>query len=221
MMTNRQLDILEILLEKDKTTTKEIADQLKVNRRTIERHIDMMCLKGIPIITKAGRNGGVYIDKTYKVDKSFFTESEMVNLFLAASIYHNIFGSDYQKSMIQKMLLLNPDLITNIKNVTEKYFVADLFNDKIHVELWIKQAIDTAILGENYIRCKLKNKIISLIPLSYVLKKDGLYLYGFDEKYMMVKLSKSVEVEVDFEKIVAKDKQFLGYREHKNIEVIV
>ena len=60
----RQFLILGIFIyiyRSGKTTTKEIAERFEVSPRTVYRYINSICEAGVPIITKAGYGGGVYI----------------------------------------------------------------------------------------------------------------------------------------------------------------
>ena len=59
-----------------KTTTKEIAERFEVSPRTVYRYINSICEAGVPIITKAGYGGGVYIMDGFKLESLFYTEDE-------------------------------------------------------------------------------------------------------------------------------------------------
>ena len=75
----RQFLILGIFIYKDrsgKPTTKEIAERFEVSPRTVYRYINSICEAGVPIITKAGYGGGVYIMDGFKLESLFYTEDE-------------------------------------------------------------------------------------------------------------------------------------------------
>ena len=61
MKTDRLIGILSVLLQKDKTTAPELAEQFEVSRRTINRDIETLCMAGIPIQTLRGPDGGIRI----------------------------------------------------------------------------------------------------------------------------------------------------------------
>ena len=46
MKTDRLIGILSVLLQKDKTTAPELAEQFEVSRRTINRDIETLCMAG-------------------------------------------------------------------------------------------------------------------------------------------------------------------------------
>ena len=75
----RQFLILGIFIyiyRSGKTTTKEIAERFEVSPRTVYRYINSICEAGVPIITKAGYGGGVYIMDCFKLESLFYTEDE-------------------------------------------------------------------------------------------------------------------------------------------------
>ena len=61
MKLDRLLGILTVLLQTDKVTAPELAEKFEVNRRTIGRDIDALCMAGIPIVTTQGIGGGISI----------------------------------------------------------------------------------------------------------------------------------------------------------------
>lgn len=75
----RQFLILGIFIyiyRSGKTTTKEIAERFEVSPRTVYRYINSICEAGVPVITKAGYGGGVYIMDGFKLESLFYTEDE-------------------------------------------------------------------------------------------------------------------------------------------------
>lgn len=69
------IDILFILLSRQKVSAKYLADRLDVSLRTIYRYIDELSIV-VPIYNTRGRNGGFSISETYKLPSSFFTKEE-------------------------------------------------------------------------------------------------------------------------------------------------
>ncbi|MBN1971646.1 MAG: YafY family transcriptional regulator [Candidatus Delongbacteria bacterium] len=76
MKSDRLLGIVLTLATKNRITAKELADYYDVNIRTIQRDIDAISASGIPVFSERGKDGGYFIDKNYKIDKSFFTDEE-------------------------------------------------------------------------------------------------------------------------------------------------
>jgi predicted DNA-binding transcriptional regulator YafY len=83
MKLDRMLGILTILLQNDRVTAPELAARFEVNRRTIGRDIDALCMAGIPIVTHQGIGGGISIAEGFKLDKSVLTANELSDILAA------------------------------------------------------------------------------------------------------------------------------------------
>ena len=57
MKMERLIGILSILLQRERITAPELAEQFEVSRRTIQRDIESLCRAGIPIATAQGAGG--------------------------------------------------------------------------------------------------------------------------------------------------------------------
>ena len=60
--------IFLFIYRKKKTTALEIAKKFEISRRTVYRYIEEICKAGIPLQTQQGANGGISIDKNYKLE---------------------------------------------------------------------------------------------------------------------------------------------------------
>lgn len=76
MKMERLIGILSILLQQEKVTAPELAEQFEVSRRTIQRDIESLCRAGIPISTAQGAGGGISIMEGYRVDRTMLTAGE-------------------------------------------------------------------------------------------------------------------------------------------------
>lgn len=83
MRADRLLSIMLILQAQGKTTTLALAATLEVSRRTILRDIEALCMAGVPVYTKAGHGGGVYLDEHYRVSLTGLKEAEVRALFVS------------------------------------------------------------------------------------------------------------------------------------------
>lgn len=80
---NRLFEILYILLQKRCVTAKELAERFEVSIRTIYRDIDALSLAGVPVYTKKGRYGGIYLLDNYVFDKSLVSKTEQRDILAA------------------------------------------------------------------------------------------------------------------------------------------
>ncbi|MCL1821183.1 MAG: HTH domain-containing protein, partial [Oscillospiraceae bacterium] len=83
MKLDRLLGIVTILLQKDRVTALELAEKFEVNRRTIGRDIDALCMAGIPVVTHQGVGGGISIAEGFKLDKTVLTTEELSDIIAA------------------------------------------------------------------------------------------------------------------------------------------
>jgi predicted DNA-binding transcriptional regulator YafY len=83
MKLDRLIGILTVLLQNDRVTAPKLAEKFEVNRRTIGRDIDALCMAGIPIITHQGVGGGISIAEGFKLDKSVLTSNELSDIIAA------------------------------------------------------------------------------------------------------------------------------------------
>ena len=80
MQESRLFRILYYLLDKGRATAPELAEKFEVSVRTIYRDVDVMSSAGIPIYVTTGRNGGIQFLDDYVLDKSFFSDSEKLEI---------------------------------------------------------------------------------------------------------------------------------------------
>lgn len=80
MQESRLFRILYYLLDKGHATAPELAEKFEVSVRTIYRDVDAISSAGIPIYVTTGRNGGIQFLDDYVLNKSFFSESEKLEI---------------------------------------------------------------------------------------------------------------------------------------------
>lgn len=76
MRNNRLFEIIYILLDKRKVTSKELAERFEVSVRTIYRDIDALSLAGIPVYTEKGKGGGISLMEGFVLQNSLLSEEE-------------------------------------------------------------------------------------------------------------------------------------------------
>ena len=80
MKIDRQMGIISHLVNKRKTTAKELSELFKVSTRTIMRDIDDLSLAGIPLYVMKGKNGGIFLMEDFQTDKPPLTQSERLSI---------------------------------------------------------------------------------------------------------------------------------------------
>ena len=77
MGNDAQFMILDILLRDKYTTMKKMAEEIGISVRSVERNIMELVIRGVPICTKKGRNGGVYVQDVYNAKTKFFSTEDI------------------------------------------------------------------------------------------------------------------------------------------------
>ncbi len=103
MKTDRLIGILSVLLQKDKTTAPELAEQFEVSRRTINRDIEALCMAGIPIQTLRGPEGGIRIMDGYRMDRTILTSRDMQVILAGLRSLDSVSGSRYYSQLMEKI----------------------------------------------------------------------------------------------------------------------
>ena len=96
------LGIIITLLNRGKVTYKQLSAKFDVSTRTICRYVSVLDTAGIPIITKTGKNGGIEILNTFKLNTMFLSVQEKMTLITVCSHINN----PKMRKLIQEKLLL-------------------------------------------------------------------------------------------------------------------
>lgn len=99
----RLIGILSILLQKEKVTAPELAEQFEVSRRTIQRDIESLCRAGIPISTAQGAGGGISIMEGYRVDRTVLTAPEMQAILAGLRSLDSVSGTRRYAQLMEKL----------------------------------------------------------------------------------------------------------------------
>ena len=103
MKMERLIGILSILLQRDKVTAPELAEQFEVSRRTIQRDIESLCQAGIPIATAQGTGGGISILEGYRVDRTVLTTPEMQAILAGLQSLDSVSGTRRYAQLMEKL----------------------------------------------------------------------------------------------------------------------
>ena len=102
MRINRIFEIIYILLNEEKISSKKLAEKLEVSVRTIYRDIEVISGAGIPIYMAQGRNGGISLLKNFTLNKQILTENEKKDMLIAIQSL-NSFSKESAKGIFSKL----------------------------------------------------------------------------------------------------------------------
>jgi len=92
----RLITLIMLLQRRPNQKAAELASQLGVSVRTIQRYIAMLDEMGIPIYSERGPYGGYSLVRGYKMPPLVFTPGEAVAVYLGASLVGEMWGQLYQ-----------------------------------------------------------------------------------------------------------------------------
>jgi predicted DNA-binding transcriptional regulator YafY len=86
-----RLDALKVLLaDRDATTAADLAADLGVSARTVQRDLAALRTLGLPIESDRGRGGGVRLERGWSLGRVHLNESEALGLLLSLTIAEKI-----------------------------------------------------------------------------------------------------------------------------------
>ena len=191
----RLLDLIFYLLKcSSKVTIKELAKTFNVSTKTIQRDLDKLSVLGIPIITYRGKDGGVEIDKNYIIAKQVLKQSDYYALITSLYIGEHLSKSIHQASLIDKFRLIDPNKCSQIINNLQKHLIIDLSYPNFNLESELCQTINQALDNQVLIKLKIGHKMMEVLPISYVLKPQGLCLYCYTGEYLLIRITNILNV---------------------------
>ncbi|NFA99798.1 YafY family transcriptional regulator [Clostridium botulinum] len=205
MKIDRLISIIMVLLNNERISAIKLAEMFEVTPRTIYRDIDTISLAGIPIITHTGVNGGVSIMPEYKVDKKFFTASDISTLLMGLSSVSTTLSNKELIGTLEKVKSLLPK---------DQFRDIELKSNQITIDLttWmgnksfqpnlekVKRALnDSKYLSFEYYGGNRKKEKRCIEPYKLILKENNWYLQGYctlREDFRVFKLSRISNLEI-------------------------
>lgn len=213
----RALEILLYLMKKHKTTVKELSEEFNISKRTIHRELDKLSILGIPIISKRGSDGGIFLDKNYMISKVILTEQEYKSMITSLYIGENIGENIESISILKKLFLINPIKLKEFHDEVAEYFVIDLVEKKINMFEESNESINYALETKSIIKVYIGKKSYKIKPISYILKPDSLYLYAYcEDEYVLIDINEIDTIEILEENY---DRNFIHYKSNKDINI--
>lgn len=102
MKIQHLIEILILLLSRDKVSAKYIANRFSISVRTAYRYIDELSLC-VPIYNERGRNGGFSISKTYKLPSTYLSKDESDFLINVLVGMNSEVSSPIMQRLIEKL----------------------------------------------------------------------------------------------------------------------
>ena len=194
-VNNRLFEIVYILMQKRKTTAKELADRFEVSTRTIYRDIETLSTANIPIYASKGKDGGIGLLDEYVLNKTILSEEEQNQILFALQGMKKVKGQD-EKDILEKLsILFNKKIndwikidFSNWSNVQEERF------DIIKSAILNKQLIRFTYYNSNGEESK---RIVE--PLQIWFKDKSWYLVSYcklKQDYRIFKIARIKDIKI-------------------------
>ena len=217
-VNNRLFEIVYILMQKRKTTAKELADRFEVSTRTIYRDIETLSTANIPIYASKGKDGGIGLLDKYILNKTILSEEEQNQILFALQGMKKVKGQD-EKDILEKLsILFNKKIndwikidFSNWGNIQEERF------DIIKSAILNKQLVQFTYYNSNGEESK---RIVE--PLQIWFKDKSWYLVSYcklKQDYRIFKIARIKEVKMlqeHFERELPKEEE----NEKHNFKII-
>lgn len=199
MKIDRLISIIMVLLNNERISAIKLAEMFEVSPRTIYRDIETISLAGIPITTYNGVNGGISIMEEYKVDKKFFTISDISTLLMGISSISTTLPDKEIIGTLEKVKGLLPKEQVEDIELKSNQITIDLTtwmgnkDLKFNIEK-IKKALNNNLYLSFEYYSSSRNKANRCIePYKLILKDNNWYLQGYctlREDFRVFKLSR-------------------------------
>ena len=207
-VNNRLFEIVYILMQKRKTTAKELADRFEVSMRTIYRDIETLSGANIPIYASKGKDGGIGLLDEYVLNKTILSEEEQNQILFALQGMKKVKGQDEKDILTKLSILFNKKIndwikidFSNWGNLQEERF------DMIKSAILNKQLVQFT-----YYNSKGEESKRIVEPLQIWFKDKSWYLISYcklKQDYRIFKIARIKEVNMlqeHFERELPKEK---------------
>lgn len=188
-----------ILLDRKQISAAKLAEIFEVSVRTIYRDITSLSEAGVPVTALPGVNGGIQIMDHYKIDKHFFTSTDITSLLIALESLSSNVSAVQANQTVEKIKTLVPAHLSEEIKLKSHQIAIDLTpwtrNQTLQPFLeTIKSGIEKQqLLRFDYSDNQGKKTLRTVEPYRLVLKEISWYLQAFcleREDFRTFKLSR-------------------------------
>jgi predicted DNA-binding transcriptional regulator YafY len=207
MKIDRLIAILLYLLAHEKVTARELSSYFDVTPRTIYRDMETLALAGVPIFASPGMDGGYGLVESFRLDRAFFKEEELLALFTALKGINAAIKDKSIDSVLLKLKALSArprSLRGRPEELPPILYVPIPWGMPSDCAQWlskIRQAIDRRrVLSFMYTKSDGSSTRRRVEPLTLVLQADVWYLYAWDtgrRDYRFFRLSRLSDLTVE------------------------
>ncbi len=190
MRADRLLALLALLQSRGRMTVKEIARELEVSERTIQRDMEALAVAGIPVYAERGAKGGWGLSEGYRNRVTGMTTDEIRSLLLlhSSSIVADLGLNGPSGTALRKLLSALPETVRRD---------AEYVRERIHIDGagWHSapsrvshlQTVQQAVWEQRKLRIGYRSRDAdaaerTVAPLGLVAKSSIWYLVAMEER---------------------------------------
>lgn len=178
MKLYRLLHLMNILVNNDKVTIKQLSEKLEVSRRTIYRDLETLTMAGFPIVSYPGYDGGITVAKGYKLDKCLLSLEDWENILTGLNTIKTMGDTEKIEYLIGKIAPKNIETINQQSDI-----VIDLsqwYDDEAQdLIVGIRNAISNKQLVSIEYISKISSTVRTIEPYKLVFKERDWYVYAY------------------------------------------
>ena len=182
----------------------ELSNRFEVSKRTIMRDLDAISALGVPVYTRQGYGGGVYLDENYQFDQSFFTSQEISDLILALHIAERLVRGNQKNTLLKKLELLLPELTLAKESDFSEYVKVEPLLDGFDLTDPVVHNINCGLDEEVFLDIIHEGKSFRVAPLYYAVKAEGMALCAIDGQvkyfFLIHKITSCRVTDLEFER---------------------
>ncbi len=220
MKLDRLLAIIIMLLNRKRIQARELAEYFEVSKRTIYRDIESINNAGIPIITYQGKNGGLGIVDTYKIDRQVLSLQDMISMLSVLKGINTTFPDKQLDGAIEKIHALVPENDQEyVKNQIEQIVIDVMPWGSSPLQKKKMTRLQQAITGSRLCRFSYHDShgnstMRKVEPMTLVFKAMSWYLFAYcrlRNDFRIFKLSRIQNLEVAGQTFTRKKAFFSQY----------
>ncbi|MBT6120707.1 YafY family transcriptional regulator [bacterium] len=199
MRLERLLAIVIKLLKKKRLTTRELASEFGVSKRTIHRDLQTISLSNIPLVSKQGTNGGWEIMPDYLVDSRVLSADDLSHILSSLSSVQSGFSHpSISKTLDIISSLVPPEKSNDIYKKTNHIIIdsqpwgfkkiQDSLLSTIH-----KSICEETLISFDYENLKSEKTTREIEPMTLLMKATSWYIFGYclnKKNYRLFRLSR-------------------------------